>query len=193
MVEKKVGALDVVRTRFEEETQDGVVYRYAANVVVAEDTLPLGKATRFFYCPKPSVKEKGGSMGGFEGLKDYVGELESDKELETHPTCKPIRLMSWLVQLVTPVGGIVLDPFMGSGTTILAAAPEGYRAIGIELESSHVHGTAFCCPSSFYGNRGLHIRSPCDESGDLLLVGFADRWPICWDGRGDHRVYYPQY
>lgn len=133
MVEQNVGALEVGRTRFVEETPDGVVFRYPANVVTAEDAPVLGKATRFFYCPKPSKAERGGTIGGAKGEK-VVKDIKAGKEIEAHPTCKPIRLMSWLVQLVTPTGGIVLDPFMGSGTTVLAAAPEGYRAIGIELD-----------------------------------------------------------
>ena len=73
-----------------------------------------GSAARFFYCAKASRKERG--------------------EGNNHPTVKPLALMRYLVRLVTPPGGVVLDPFMGSGTTILAAAGEGFRGIGMELE-----------------------------------------------------------
>ncbi len=52
----------------------------------------------------------------------------------THPTVKPIELMRWLVRLVTPAGGVVLDPFTGSGTTGIAAAMEGFDFVGIERE-----------------------------------------------------------
>jgi len=137
VAQRGVGALEVVRTRNVEEVLGGEpVYRYPANVVVAEDAAVMGSATRFFYCPKPSIKERGGSMGGFmKGMRDYEKDLKvKEQDVVVHPTMKPLRLMSWLVNLAVPSGGIVLDPFMGSGTTILAAATEGYRAIGIELE-----------------------------------------------------------
>ena len=55
-----------------------------------------------------------------------------------HPTVKPINLMAWLCRLVTPPGGLVLDPFLGSGTTLLAAQEEGLRGIGIELDPEYV-------------------------------------------------------
>jgi site-specific DNA-methyltransferase (adenine-specific) len=54
-----------------------------------------------------------------------------------HPTVKPIALMRWLVRLVTPPGGLVLDPFAGSGTTLLAALQEGFRTIGCEKEAHY--------------------------------------------------------
>ena len=54
-----------------------------------------------------------------------------------HPTLKPIQLMRWLVRLVTPPGGVVLDPFAGSGTTLLAAEREGFVCIGIEREPAY--------------------------------------------------------
>jgi site-specific DNA-methyltransferase (adenine-specific) len=53
-------------------------------------------------------------------------------------TVKPLDLMQWLVRLVTPPGGTVLDPFMGSGSTMVAADREGFDGIGIELEPEYV-------------------------------------------------------
>jgi len=55
-----------------------------------------------------------------------------------HPTVKPVALMSWLVRLISPPGGIVLDPFMGSGTTGVAAVQEGREFIGIEREPEYL-------------------------------------------------------
>jgi site-specific DNA-methyltransferase (adenine-specific) len=72
-----------------------------------------GSAARFFYCPKADSSERQGV---------------------THPTVKPLDLMAYLCRLVTPPGGVVLDPFMGSGTTIKAALAEGFQGIGIELD-----------------------------------------------------------
>lgn len=77
-----------------------------------------GGRSRFFYCPKVSPKERGDG--------------------NTHPTVKPLALMRWLVRLITPPGGVVLDPFAGSGSTLLAARAEGFRAVGIEREPEYV-------------------------------------------------------
>ncbi len=57
----------------------------------------------------------------------------------THPTVKPTKLMRYLVRLVTPKGGTVLDPFSGSGSTLLAALLEGAKFVGIEREEEYVH------------------------------------------------------
>ena len=51
---------------------------------------------------------------------------------------KPLALMEWLVTLITPPGGVVLDPFAGSGTTLQAARDKGFRSIGIEADADHV-------------------------------------------------------
>lgn len=80
-----------------------------------------GGASRFFYCAKVSKKERS------EGLD----------EAHAHPTTKPVDLMRYLVRLVTPTGGVVLDPFMGSGTTGVATLREGARFVGIEREREY--------------------------------------------------------
>jgi site-specific DNA-methyltransferase (adenine-specific) len=77
-----------------------------------------GGASRFFYTAKASRRERGEGNG--------------------HPTVKPVSLMRWLVRLVTPKGGNVLDPFAGSGTTLLAAHLEGFDYLGIEREAEYV-------------------------------------------------------
>jgi site-specific DNA-methyltransferase (adenine-specific) len=77
-----------------------------------------GSAARFFYCAKTSKRERG--------------------EGNNHPTVKPVSLMQYLCRLVTPPGGVVLDPFMGSGSTGLAAAAEGFQFVGIEREEAYM-------------------------------------------------------
>jgi len=77
-----------------------------------------GSAARFFYCAKASKRDR--------------------DEGNHHPTVKPTDLMRYLCRLVTPLGGIVLDPFMGSGSTGKAAILEGFRFIGIEREAEYV-------------------------------------------------------
>ena len=81
-----------------------------------------GGASRFFYCPKAAKKERNAGMP--EGNK--------------HPTVKPVKLMAYLIRLVTPPGGTVLDPFLGSGSTGLAAIEEGVSFIGIEKDPEYV-------------------------------------------------------
>lgn len=79
-----------------------------------------GGASRFFYVAKARKAER--NLGGVDNK---------------HPTVKPLALMRWLVRLVTPPGGIVLDPFAGSGTTGIAAAMEGFRFVGCEMDETH--------------------------------------------------------
>jgi site-specific DNA-methyltransferase (adenine-specific) len=76
-----------------------------------------GSAARFFYCAKASKKDRG--------------------EGNDHPTVKPNALMRWLVRLVCPQGGIVLDPFMGSGSTGVACIQEGMRFVGVDMDEHY--------------------------------------------------------
>jgi hypothetical protein len=71
---------------------------------------------------------------------EWVRRSQKPRE-NLHPTVKPLELMRHLVRLVTPPGGLVLDPFLGSGTTAIAANAEGFRAIGIEKEREYVEIT----------------------------------------------------
>jgi site-specific DNA-methyltransferase (adenine-specific) len=80
----------------------------------------LGGASRFFYTAKASSSER--------------IRLEGT----AHPTVKPLSLMRWLVRLVTPPGGTVLEPFAGSGTTVEACILEGFRCIAIEREADYL-------------------------------------------------------
>jgi site-specific DNA-methyltransferase (adenine-specific) len=81
-----------------------------------------GGASRFFYCAKASRSER--THGG--------------QVVNLHPTVKPISLMRWLVRLITPPGGTVLDPFTGSGSTGVAAILEGFLFVGCEKEVESV-------------------------------------------------------
>jgi site-specific DNA-methyltransferase (adenine-specific) len=116
--------------------------------------------TQFFYTPKParSEKEKGceyltpktpeeltGRKTGSAGLvmlhtdgtpkaNPYAGTSGAEPRRNHHPTIKAISLMRWLVRLITPPGGVVVDMFAGSGTTGVACMEEGFRFIGIEKD-----------------------------------------------------------
>jgi len=108
-----------------------------------------GSAARFFYCPKVSKSERNDGLDAFPeklsgtNAKGYVGDGIHDHEprnvmnRNTHPTVKPVELMKYLCRLVTPKGGTVLDPFMGSGSTGIAAKDEGFDFIGIEMEEEY--------------------------------------------------------
>jgi len=140
-------------------SQDGVQGRFPANIMFDEESGKIldeqsGKASRFFYCPKVSKTERNAGLDDFEDRPSQlnsggIGRKTSvEKRLETngenapttknhHPTVKPIKLMEYLIKLVTPKGGIVLEPFMGSGSTGIAAKNLGMSFIGIEREEEY--------------------------------------------------------
>lgn len=126
--------------RFSEDRAGEALGRYPANVVLthheacADDCVEgcpvvtvdeqFKGASRFFYTAKPSKKER------------PAVEVEGKKIV--HPTVKPLAMMRWLVRLVTPPDGIVLDPFAGSGTTLEAAHLEGFSSLGIEVTPEYM-------------------------------------------------------
>jgi DNA modification methylase len=110
-----------------------------------------GGASRFFYVAKASKSERNAGLDDLplKEVKSYEGgPIVSSDHPETspggsklaqnhHPTVKPVKLMTYLCRLITPPGGIVLDPFMGSGSTGVAAVREGFGFIGIEREPAY--------------------------------------------------------
>lgn len=113
-------------------TYQSHVGRFPANLILSHNedcgdactqgcaVAALKEPARFFYCAKTSKRERN------EGC-----------ETNAHPTVKPIKLMSYLITLVTPPGGTVLDPFMGSGSTGVAAIQSGFNFLGIEKEPEY--------------------------------------------------------
>lgn len=107
------------RARTDGEAQGNNTYGALNHVTKRPDPRgDTGSAARFFYCAKASKSDRG--------------------EGNTHPTVKPTDLMRYLCRLVTPPGGVVLDPFMGSGSTGKAAVLEGFRFVGIEREAEYL-------------------------------------------------------
>jgi len=114
-----------------------------------------GGASRFFYVAKASKSErnkgledfdKKQTVGGGGGIGNYLddvnsasGKYGSEKapSQNFHPTVKPVKLMQYLVRLVTPPSGIVLDPFCGSGTTGIACKLEGFQFVGMEQDPEY--------------------------------------------------------
>jgi site-specific DNA-methyltransferase (adenine-specific) len=105
-----------------------------------------GSAARFFYCAKASKCDRDEGLEAWPEQQSSVGDDRAGGDFNerlgktpgvrrnVHPTVKPTDLMRYLCRLVTPPGGVVLDPFMGSGSTGKAAALEGFAFIGIERE-----------------------------------------------------------
>lgn len=114
----------------------------AIDEALADD---LGADARYFFCAKASVAEREAGCDSLPAVPVTDGRrTESDHpRLRTaarrnhHPTVKPLALMRWLVRLLAPKAGLVLDPFAGSGTTLAAAAMEGRRAVGVEREAKY--------------------------------------------------------
>lgn len=142
--------------------------RFPANLILTYDETDFDEvcggfpsekgnsASRYFYCAKASKKDRDEGLDNFEektsgeltervegsaGISPYAGSRVPKKNI--HPTVKPTSLMQYLVRLVTPKGGTVLDPFMGSGSTGKAVAYENkernanYKFIGIELNEEY--------------------------------------------------------
>lgn len=127
------------------------------NVTGERDRVPgafhadTGSAARFFYCAKASKRDRDEGLEGFEVKRTGGMQATADGSMLTgsgnerttaraniHPTVKPTELMRYLCRLVTPPGGVVLDPFMGSGSTGKAAMLEGFRFVGIEREAEYI-------------------------------------------------------
>jgi DNA modification methylase len=123
---------------------------------VADDHRDTGTYSRFFLIPKAARSDREPVLGGLpvpvearmglthggpgepgKGSKEGY-EYHPKARANVHPTVKPTDLMRHLVRLVTPAGGTVLDPFLGSGTTGLAAEMEGFAWVGIEREAEYV-------------------------------------------------------
>lgn len=138
------------RAKEEGEERHNPQGRFPSNVILDEEAgRMLDAPSRFFYCAKASKAER--NMGCEDlPLKERPGLYDDDNyewkhghkiakpTKNNHPTVKPIKLMRYLVRLVTPPNGVVLDPFLGSGTTAIAAKMEGFNWLGIEREAEYV-------------------------------------------------------
>lgn len=126
--------------------------RFPANLIHdgSDEVLEVfpNNSARFFYSPKASKSERNAGLEGFEekenktynnfsGTEDHSPKLDVKKQ-NFHPTVKPVALMRYLVRLVTPPNGTVLDPFMGSGTTGIASKKENFDFIGIEMSEEYM-------------------------------------------------------
>lgn len=145
----------IVNYVLEEDLENGETIIENTIINTTENT----EQSRFFYVAKVSKKERNLGLDTFEerkaselnnrkegsaGLERNEGEsgtnpylsISSDRK-NSHPTLKPINLMTYLCRLITPPGGIILDPFMGSGSTGISACLEGFRFVGMELQEDY--------------------------------------------------------
>lgn len=137
--------------------------RFPANIILDGSDEVLAEfpnvdesgAARFFYVAKPSQNEKDYGLYGFKDIKIYNSEngmgygykntngddfgdrIAAVERKNFHPTIKPIELMRYLVKMITPKNGIVLEPFAGSGTTLIAAKLESKQYVGIEISQEY--------------------------------------------------------
>lgn len=155
-----------------------------------------------YHCPKPSRREREAGtehLAGGNSVLDHRAEgsaglqspragagRTSGKLGNHHPTVKPLGLMRWLVRLVRPPGGIVLDPFAGSGTTLCAGALEGVEVWGIELEADYLpiiraRAAHWLAATGATGEGAArprprpreYVPSPALAHGQLLLAGLG--------------------
>lgn len=123
--------------------------RWPANTIIDGNVAEqLADSAKFFYCAKTSPRERNAGLDDLPlkkaGIKNSSGrgfsESDPNKEIlmrNHHPTVKPLRLMSHLIKLVTQPGGLVLDPFTGSGSTGVAAIANGFKFCGIEMDADY--------------------------------------------------------
>jgi site-specific DNA-methyltransferase (adenine-specific) len=129
---------------------NGVSVGLAGTKYAADGYADGGSAARFFYCAKANKTDRN------EGLDDFAPKRDADRlatdgaggenprnrtntaKVNHHPTVKPTTLMRYLIRLVTPPHGTILDPFTGSGSTGKAAVLEGFNFIGIELDPDYI-------------------------------------------------------
>lgn len=158
----------------------------------------VGGASRYFpkfrYQPKPSraererglehmeVKESsqgldasGRTLDREDGSEALVKRFVAKPRANIHPTVKPIELMRWLVRLVTQRGGVVLDPFMGSGTTGIAAVMEGMHYVGVEREAEYaeianarIEAAGIATTNEL--NSGDFLCPGCKKKGEIKLI-----------------------
>ncbi len=146
----KSGVMKGGTIRAAQDAPGSVCYGTYGGTATSEDTFgDEGSAARFFYCAKATRRDRNEGCEHMERKplhwssgSQNPGSFQADGTDKTsqnnHPTVKPTDLMAYLVRLVTPPGGKVLDPFTGSGSTGKAAVREGFEFVGIEREAPYL-------------------------------------------------------
>lgn len=150
----KSGLMKAGTVRAAQDVPGSVVYGvYGGDAAKADTYGDSGSAARFFYAAKASRADRDAGLSSFETKTVDVLAGHRSRRMEevkrpdgatpatgknTHPTVKPTSLCQWLCRLVTPPGGVILDPFMGSGSTGKAAVLEGFQFVGCEREDEYM-------------------------------------------------------
>ena len=159
--EERISASAIFGSAMKKGPSSVVRGRWPANVMLDEEAaaeldrsqgdLPTMGPSRYFYCAKTSKAERNAGLeelekkitneasvpGSAGASSPRAGANRSGPTANNHPTVKPLSLMTYLITLVTPPGGLVLDPFMGSGSTGCAAARGGWGFVGCERDESY--------------------------------------------------------
>jgi site-specific DNA-methyltransferase (adenine-specific) len=154
--ELKSGKMTANHNRTTNGSPNGIYGKFDVNHPLAETYGDKGGASRFFYVAKASQWERHYGLDNFEEKNSASSEFRPNhlekslngesgnpygrwKPLKNiHPTIKPIKLMQYLVRMITPPNGIILDPFSGSGTTGIACKIDDFEFVGLELDSEYV-------------------------------------------------------
>ena len=159
---------------------DGSVESVTFNIMPALSAVGAAdSAVRFKYCAKASRSEREAGLEGVEARNNMRVNAPRENEeakhstqlANHHATVKPIALMRYLCRLVTPPGGIVLDPFTGSGTTGCAAMLEGFKFIGIEREEQYVE---IARKRIEYWRQVAEYTPPGTEQAQMTLLDMQD-------------------
>ncbi len=194
----KSGIMGPQHTRHTDGSPNGIYGKYNPNHELGETYGDTGGASRFFYVAKVSKKERNLGLEEKENSRIEGRDIGQDsrnvqfknrttERKNTHPTVKPIELMRYLVRLVTPKDGVVLDPFMGSGSTGVATLIEDFKFVGIEMDEDYYEIAKQRVKSykeftEFFEEKEIKkqkskARSKKKDSGDDPKLGF-------WSGRG---------
>lgn len=143
----KSGKMTSEHKRHTNESPNGIYGKFDLEHPLSETYGDEGSAARFFYCAKANKKdrnegceeleEKQYSFDGRKIVNETAYQRNNSMSKNNHPTVKPTDLMRYLIRLITPKNGIVLDPFTGSGSTGKAALLEGMKFIGIEMSEEY--------------------------------------------------------
>lgn len=151
LLAESLGSTDTTPTTASMTLWFGSVRHAMSQPIPASDTVNESGLSRLKYCPKASRRERNAGLDGMPERTAGVGDQRASGDFNQrfghtdkpvvaanhHPTVKPLALMRYLIQMITPPGGVILDPFTGSGSTLVAAAELGFHAIGIELDPEY--------------------------------------------------------
>jgi site-specific DNA-methyltransferase (adenine-specific) len=150
LVDEQSGVSKSTPSARKEETHSEEIYGKGLGNWSGSSHSDSGGASRFFYVAKASKRDRNEGLEGLEEKResdrvkddgvggDNLRNRSNNTKTNFHPTVKPTDLMRQLVRLVTPPGGVVLDPFTGSGSTGKAAILEGFEFIGVELTDEYL-------------------------------------------------------